>query len=1543
MFDCNNLLHPFQSDPGTSQHQRIIDQLLSNTAKIDARSLADLLNFFSRLSNGINFYDKELNVSTWQPFFSKSLPFLLASLSRYDDGDTRDKFELYKKLFSKETSIQGLQLMLSFILYNTFSKINSWYEEVKGTNLPIEGNIEELIRTRLAANLKTFIVYANTASKWFCTKKFDFTKYLDTPDSDVWDLEIRDLYAIDINFPRKAIGRCELLRILYKDVSELLPTLLEGLKQVVTSAEASIKDSLVPQAKELQENHPPHLALVFAFISLFQKLQGELNKKTKEHLHFFYTEVLKIKPAPARADKAHVVFELQKLLEDQYEKYKVDAGTQLLAGRDDKNFDILFGTGEEIIVNETQVADLRTLFLNYEHVVEGNYLEGVYIAPNVTKADGAEKDFKDGDPRNWFTLGRDNSKYTEPRKKIPKKHPQARMGFVLASPVLYLAGGERTVTVTLNCHLNDSLCNELEALCKAANGPNCPAYNDFYSANHFYSNRVRGFLFQNTGTGDVPTSYIVINEALLEQAAAGGMTQLYIDEIRNFFLKKPDGNECTGENLYYQFRQVEHDFWTVFRDDPAHIQRQSEIFMLPEVFKEHYPIKVWFSGAEEWIVPEFTNLSLSTLNANGDFTIEMILTVPAGKPAVTFYDKIALKEDLGSELPMMRVELNDSLKVEYFIDEAIVPECCLEKTIDASSHFVSLYHFFRNVTVKNSSKIDVKVCGLKNFIVQNDENVMDVNGIIYPFGTRPKVSANFYVSSKEIFCKNWSEFDLNFNWKDKPASMKVYYHGYEDKLTGITSDHLADNRFVFQYSFLDKGIWHPKPTPAFPNPPAPPASADPGAAPFHALFVSDGNPLCPSVNIVFNQRYKFTRANSGLDVHRRTEKNCFTPEAFQNDSRHGFLRMTLLNQDFQHSRYSFVLTRQMLALGKFPEVYVGPVYDGIDPTGTTILPVLTFDDLFKAIEDSFNLTQEVKNRLFTVINAIRIENGNSGPPDFPLTITQAILDAALGTADAPIPPGTVLPIPPPPPPDLFPASALDSIVFFLNDPILKTVFDKINSIEQIRVVIPLEPYTPQIDGIALDYLASASTPEIDLIHLYPFADTHKIEEIELEPTLFPTFCDEGTLYIGFNGLQPGSNLHVLFQLAEATADSEAGKEIVRWHYLDNNNWRDLRTGFEVLEDNTFDLTTSGIVRFALPENMSTQHSIMPKNIHWIKASLGKNSKTVSETIGIHTQAVSSSFVMNETTDTARLGAPLEPGKIEKLLVAQPNIKGLIQPYESFGGRLPELEGSYHIRVSEQLRHKGRAIQKWDYERLTLEEFPLIYKAKCINHSFHTDANIYWNDVPYAPGYVILAVIPDLRRLKAGNSFEPKVPVSVLNKIDAYLQKRASPFVRLKASNPRYEKIHFCITVRFKLGVDENYYTEKLKSDIREYLAPWAVGKYDKLTFGQCVYRSDIIRFIERTGYVDFIIQLKMRHDNDNGPLTDRQRVCPNSPRSILFAGNIDIIKDDQRCDSWCDFEPEEIQCDQYALVNDYCIPEAIPVPVPAPAPEPTPPPVAPIN
>ena len=461
--------------------------------------------------------------------------------------------------------------------------------------------------------------------------------------------------------------------------------------------------------------------------------------------------------------------------------------------------------------------------------------------------------------------------------------------------------------------------------------------------------------------------------------------------------------------------------------------------------------------------------------------------------------------------------------------------------------------------------------------------------------------------------------------------------------------------------------------------------------------------------------------------------------------------------------------------------------------------------------------------------------------------------------------------------------------------------------------------------MSLDYSAKATIQDIDFIHLYPYYGTYKAKKLSLfSQPCSRLFAMKDSLFLGLMDLVPGDNLNILFQLAEATSDSESDKETVYWSCLDSNVWKPLRTGFEVLDDATNNLTGSGIIKFALPANMTKDNTVMPKGLHWIKASIPRNIRSVSETIGILPQAVKVIFTGDAANDKLRLSKPLSSGSISKLEIADASVKTVSQPYDSFGGLVPEIEQQFYVRVSETLRHKGRAIQAFDYERLALQAFPQLFKVKCINHSFALNAHEYINDFPYAGGYVLLAVIPDLNKLKAGNSFEPKLPVSIIEEINEYMRKRTSPFVRFRTMNPRYEKINFCLKIRLLKGKDENYYKEKVKEDIRIFLAPWAIGDYYKLTFGQCVYRSDIIQFLETRDYMDFISDLRMGKENMT-PNDDLPGICPDTPRSILIAGDIEVCIDKPDCESWGEYYPcvgEKYKIDKCDTkpekISDYC-------------------------
>ena len=65
-------------------------------------------------------------------------------------------------------------------------------------------------------------------------------------------------------------------------------------------------------SKMTDEKQRPHLALMYAFLELWKKVQDHANTIPKRHLDFFYREFLQFTEKEAIPDKAHILFELAK-------------------------------------------------------------------------------------------------------------------------------------------------------------------------------------------------------------------------------------------------------------------------------------------------------------------------------------------------------------------------------------------------------------------------------------------------------------------------------------------------------------------------------------------------------------------------------------------------------------------------------------------------------------------------------------------------------------------------------------------------------------------------------------------------------------------------------------------------------------------------------------------------------------------------------------------------------------------------------------------------------------------------------------------------------------------------------------------------------------------------------------------------------------------------------------------------------------------------------------------------------------------------------
>lgn len=436
---------------------------------------------------------------------------------------------------------------------------------------------------------------------------------------------------------------------------------------------------------------------------------------------------------------------------------------------------------------------------------------------------------------------------------------------------------------------------------------------------------------------------------------------------------------------------------------------------------------------------------------------------------------------------------------------------------------------------------------------------------------------------------------------------------------------------------------------------------------------------------------------------------------------------------------------------------------------------------------------------------------------------------------------------------------------------------------------PEPPKGPVATSITLNYTAdqtiilnsSASYNQraARFFHLLPFghAEQHPAINSGAKIHLLPQFSflrdaamqrSEAEFYIGVSGLEPPQNLALLFQVADGTADPLTQKPDphIHWSYLSGNQW--IPFANNEIDDNTAALLKSGIITFAFPRNASAINTLLLGGNHWIRAAVSNSADAVCRLLGVTAQAFGATFT-DKHNDPAFAAKSLEAASISKLDRPDAAVKKIQQPFPAFGGRAAEAPNAFYTRVNERLRHKDRAITLWDYERLVLEAFPQIYRAKCLNHTQYeptgSGAGIYRE---LAPGHVTLVTIPKIEGQKLRNPLRPYTSLSVLEDIATYLLERIPCFVKLHVRNPQFEEIRVRFKVRLFDGFDETYYTVQLKEAITRFLSPWAFPGGGLPSFSGKVHKAVLINFVEEQPYVDYVTDFQVFHDINGLPGTD---------------------------------------------------------------------------
>ncbi|MEO7312799.1 MAG: baseplate J/gp47 family protein [Chitinophagaceae bacterium] len=179
-----------------------------------------------------------------------------------------------------------------------------------------------------------------------------------------------------------------------------------------------------------RNDREPHLALYLTFIKLFTYAQQHLNKITQRHLDFYYEEVLGLELQPGKPDRVYAIFELAK----NATELLVQKGTLLDAGKNVANAPLQYMVTEDVVINKTVITDLKTVSLRPTEP------DVVCFATVANSGDGIGGKLDPVRPY-WDPFGLRHIKDDQLKKN--------KIGFALASPMLFLKEGERILTVTL--------------------------------------------------------------------------------------------------------------------------------------------------------------------------------------------------------------------------------------------------------------------------------------------------------------------------------------------------------------------------------------------------------------------------------------------------------------------------------------------------------------------------------------------------------------------------------------------------------------------------------------------------------------------------------------------------------------------------------------------------------------------------------------------------------------------------------------------------------------------------------------------------------------------------------------------------------------------------------------------------------------------------------------------------------------------------------------------------------------------------------------
>ncbi|MBN3262249.1 hypothetical protein [Pectobacterium brasiliense] len=373
-----------------------------------------------------------------------------------------------------------------------------------------------------------------------------------------------------------------------------------------------------------------------------------------------------------------------------------------------------------------------------------------------------------------------------------------------------------------------------------------------------------------------------------------------------------------------------------------------------------------------------------------------------------------------------------------------------------------------------------------------------------------------------------------------------------------------------------------------------------------------------------------------------------------------------------------------------------------------------------------------------------------------------------------------------------------------------------------KKLMPNQPYTPLVTRISINYSAESTIDLIstdnhiqsEIVHLHPFGkdviyppkQTHQLKR----PRFFPHYEEDSHCFIGITATELSGYLNLFFVFdGSSKLLMPYPSTSYLWYYLVDNEWHALNPN-QIIHDTTLSFLTTGIVTLDVPNDINTEHTMMPSGLFWLRVSTNKGIDCYPDCLHVATHVVE---VTGKSAPLADDGITPLPFSAWRSTPRKTNLAAIAQLNAMV--KTPEIEGDqeFRMRVSESLRHKGKALTPWDYEHLILENFPEVGSVHCFpTRTYDSQAQV--------PGHVLIIVTPTNTTCDHSPCLPKQLDSSYLLNIRRFLLAVSRSHVQIEVRSPGYEKIQIRCKVTLKEGVSHGPALRKLEYAIKSQLCPW---------------------------------------------------------------------------------------------------------------------------